>query len=136
MRGWKDVYDEEMQRAWSLDDHVYKETSIESAKKDLDEWFGVEFAKVREQHEMAMLDKWQGLDSRMEKIRNDHDALLTSAIEAVRKRKGEDKVLKSGAKKGNKNLFSRMHKFYFSKLQTTVGSKMDVHNEQMQIEQA
>ena len=63
----KDVYDEEMQRAWSLDDHVYKETSIESAKKDLDEWFGVEFAKVREQHEMAMLDKWQGLDSRMEK---------------------------------------------------------------------
>ena len=30
----KDVYDEEMQRAWSLDDHVYKETSIESAKKD------------------------------------------------------------------------------------------------------
>ena len=39
-RGWKDVYDEEMQRTWSLDDHVYKETSIESAKKDLDEWFG------------------------------------------------------------------------------------------------
>ena len=30
----------------------------------------------------------KGLDSRMEKIRNDHDALLTSAIEALRKRKG------------------------------------------------
>ena len=56
---------------------------------------------------------------------------LLPLLKSARKRKGKDKMSKVERKKGIKNLFSRMHKFYFSRLQKPLlVSKMDVHNEQ------
>ena len=125
----KNDYDEEMGTSWSLNKKVYKKTPITEVKKEFDNNVKEDYKKVSEQRKKQMEMEWQTLDSKIQNRRENHDLMLTAAVQQMRKH--HKPMSKTARKKGIKNLFSRMHSYYFGKLlKPDIISKMDIRNEQ------
>merc|ERR1711991_859138 len=111
---------------------IYNDFCDEDEKevfKEFDNNVKEDYKKVSEQRKKQMEMEWQTLDSKIQNRRENHDLMLTAAVQQMRKH--HKPMSKAARKKGIKNLFSRMHSYYFGKLlKPDIISKMDIRNEQ------